>query len=263
MDKKPIMTQLGEYVRGVLDTNGDGAVTIKDFLGLFPNHAVAIAVLFLDIVVAVAEYRVWDFGLQITGDPLKAAGFVILSAVPFYLGQLFWLYPRANTIQIVISISMIAASIYTSWMFGTADLTRDYNEAAIFQMVTNMTVGYIIVVLVYIISDNGIKAHRTKVQAKAAARQEAEYQQITREVLQELNETLKMQRDTEKEFDADSVAVQMERLRGRNSGLSKLVGKTPNAPQSARQASFAQQTHDALGEAEIKPVNPPTGQGQQ
>lgn len=253
MEKRPVMSQLGEYVRGVLDTNGDGKISIKDFLGLFPNHAVGIAVIFLDIVVAIAEYRVWDFGLQLTGDPLKAMGFVILSAVPFYLGQLFWLYPRANGIQIAISIAMIAGSIYTSWLFGTADLTRDYDSGAIFQMVTNLTVGYIIVVLVYIISDNGIKAHRLKVQARAAARQEAEYQEITRDVLRELNETLKMQRETEKEFDTDAVSIQMERLRGKGSALSKMVSQ---APQTRPSASYASRVEDYTP----KTVNPQPGQ---
>lgn len=37
----------------------------------------------------------------------------------------------------------------------------------------------------------------------------------------------------------------------------------PQAPQNAPVTSFASNTHDALGEAKIEPVNPPTGQGQQ
>lgn len=259
MENKPVMSALGEYVRGVLDTNGDGAVTFKDILGLFPSNAVAIAVLFLDIVVAVAEYRVWDFGLQLTGDPIKAAGFVILSAVPFYLGQVFWLYPRANWIQVVIAIGMTGGAIYTSWLFGTADLTMNYDKGAIFQMVTNLTVGYIIVVLLYIISDNGIKANRLKAQSKAAAQQEAEYQEITRFVLGELKKTMDLQKETEGEFSADAVAVQLERLRGRNKGLSKIV--KPQAPQQPRQASYASQVEDYTQSAEKPSGNPSTGQG--
>lgn len=251
MENKPVMSQLGEYVRGVLDTNGDGVVNIKDVMGLFPNYAVAIAVLFLDIVVGIAEYRVWDFGVQLTGDPLKAAGFVVLSAVPFYLGQLFWLYPRANLIQITISIAMIVGAIYTSWLFGTADLTSDYDTGAIFQMVTNLTVGYIVVVLIYIISDNGIKAHRLKVQARAAAQQEAEYQAITREVLQELNKTMALQRATENEFDADAVSVQLTRLRGKNGALAKLVGKQQNQPQKPVQPSQMTPAYNSAVKDEI------------
>ena len=55
MDKKGTISQLGAYVRGVLDTNNDGIVNIKDICNLFPNQAIAIAVLFFDIVVAVSE----------------------------------------------------------------------------------------------------------------------------------------------------------------------------------------------------------------
>ena len=69
-----IVQSLGEYVNKVLDTNGDGRITFGDFVGLFPNYAVAIAIIFIDVVVLAAEYRVWDVGYQMTGDPFKAVG---------------------------------------------------------------------------------------------------------------------------------------------------------------------------------------------
>ena len=85
-----VVQSLGEYVNKVLDTNKDGRVSFKDFLDLFPNNSVAIAILFVDLVVGAAEYRVWDIGYKMTSDPLKAIGFVLVSAIPFYLGQLLW-----------------------------------------------------------------------------------------------------------------------------------------------------------------------------
>ena len=78
-----VIQTLGDYVNKVLDTNKDGKITVKDFIDLFPNYAVAIAVIFVDIVVGVAEYRVWDVGYKMTGDPFKAVGFVLVSAIPF------------------------------------------------------------------------------------------------------------------------------------------------------------------------------------
>ena len=45
---------LNEYVTSVLDTNKDGRVNFRDFMDLFPNSAIAIAVIFVDLVVAVA-----------------------------------------------------------------------------------------------------------------------------------------------------------------------------------------------------------------
>jgi len=210
-----IVQSLGEYVNKVLDTNGDGRITFGDFVGLFPNYAVAIAIIFIDVVVLAAEYRVWDVGYQMTSDPFKAVGFVLVSAVPFYLGQIFWLYPTANTIQKAISVVMVAASLYTSWVFGTADLSRSYDVSAIVTMVTNLTAGYIVTTLAYVLFDDGIKANRMKKQAQGAAARERDYQKITREVLRELAETQRLQRETEKEFgDSGLVQTQLDRLRG-------------------------------------------------
>jgi len=139
-----IVQSLGEYVNKVLDTNKDGVITFKDFIDLFPNSAIAIAVIFVDLVVGVAEYRVWDVGYQITDDPFKAFGFVLISAIPFYLGQIFWLYPVANFLQKSIAIGMIASSLYTSWIFGTADLTQNWDIPALVSTVTDMTAVYIV-----------------------------------------------------------------------------------------------------------------------
>lgn len=210
-----IVQSLGEYVNKVLDTNKDGVITFKDFIDLFPNSAIAIAVIFVDLVVGVAEYRVWDVGYQITDDPFKAFGFVLISAIPFYLGQIFWLYPVANFLQKSIAIGMITSSLYTSWIFGTADLTQNWDIPALVSTVTDMTAVYIVSVLIYIIFDDGIKAHRLKKQAQGKAAQEAQYQQITREILRELAKTQQLQRETEKEFgDAALVQAQVDRLRG-------------------------------------------------
>jgi len=140
---------------------------------------------------------------------------VLVSAVPFYLGQLFWLYPVANTLQKVIAVVMVAASLYTSWMFGTADLSMAYDVKSTVAMVMNMTAGYIVIVLGYILFDDGIKAHRLKKQAEGRAAQERDYQKIARAVLRELAETQRLQQETEREFgDPDLVRKQIDRLRG-------------------------------------------------
>lgn len=241
-----IMQTLNEYVAKVLDTNKDGKITVKDFIDLFPNHSVAIAFIFVDIVVAAAEYRVWDIGYKMTGDPFKAAGFVLVSAVPFYLGQLFWLYPVANSIQKFIAVAMVGASLYTSWTFGTADLSQSYDVAAIVGLVTDLTAGYIIIVLAYILSDDGIKAHRIKKQAQGAAAREREYQRITREVLRELAETQRLQQETEREFgNPELVQAQLDRLRG--------AKPTKPQPPQYQMKSFA---------ADVEKVEAPKAEGQ-
>lgn len=249
-----IIQSLGEYVNKVLDTNKDGAVTVKDFIELFPNSAIAIAVIFVDLAVAVAEYRVWDVGYQITEDPYKAFGFVLISAVPFYLGQIFWLYPVANLTQKSIAIGMIVSSLYTSWVFGTADLSQSYDVTAIIGTVTNMTALYIVAVLVYVIFDDGIKAHRLKKQAQGKAAQEAQYQQITRDILRELAKTQQLQKETEKEFgDSALVQAQVDRLRG-----TKEKKQAPPAYQQPMTANASDTgTSLQIKEAPRDP-NPPT-----
>lgn len=226
-----MQNRLRDYVRRVLDVNKDGRVTIKDLLELFPNYSVAIAFIFVDILVAVAEYRVYDVGYQMTGDPYKAIGFVLVSAIPFYLGQLFWLYPVANAIQKWIAGAMVATALYTSWIFGTADLSKTYDADALVQVVTNMTAGYIIAAIAYILIDDGIKAQRMQKLVEGQAQREKAYLAVTRAVLTELQTTQKLQQTIELEFgDADMVQEQLDRLRK----------KSPKTQQEARTATQAQ-----------------------
>ncbi len=216
-----VIQTLGDYVNKVLDTNRDGRVNVRDLIDLFPNSAIAIAMAFVDLVVLVAEYRVWDVGYQMTHNEFKALGFVAVSAVPFYLGQVFWLYPVANFFQKCIAVGMVASSLYTSWVFGTADLTQGYNLPALVSIVTNMTAGYIVVVLAYILLDDGIKAYRMKKQIEGQARQEADYQRIVRSVLRELKKTQDVQKETEREFnDPALVQAMVDRTRGKKGGFT-------------------------------------------
>ena len=109
---------LGQYVREVFDLNKDGKVSLKEFFAtLVPNYAVAIAFIVVDLLMVVAEYRVWDVGMKITGDPYKALGFVLVSGLPFYLAQILWLYPRANGWQQTIAVAMAVSALATSAQF--------------------------------------------------------------------------------------------------------------------------------------------------
>jgi hypothetical protein len=82
-------------------------------------------------------------------------------------------------------------------------------------MVTNLTAMYIVAGLAYVLFDDSIKAHRMKKQAEGAAKQETDYQIITRSILRELAKTQALQRETEAEFgDVAMVQSQVDRLRG-------------------------------------------------
>jgi hypothetical protein len=155
---------LGQYVRDVFDLNNHGKVTLKEFFAtLIPNYAVAIAFIVVDLLMAVAEYRVWDVGMAITNDPYKALGFVLVSALPFYLAQVLWLYPRANGWQQAIAVAMAVAALVTSAQFGLADLSRSYDVDRIVTRVIWLSGGYIVGLLVYIVIDKNIRMMRAKV----------------------------------------------------------------------------------------------------
>lgn len=209
---KNVMESLGEYMNEIFDQDGDGIVTVKELFTVFPNSAVMVAIIFVDLLVAIAEYRVWDFGKHVTGDPWKALGFVAISAVPFYLGQIFWLYPLGTFIQKAIAVVFIGLAIYTSWMFGTADLTLEYDIKIIAKELQNLTVGYIVGTLFYVMIDPTVKASRMKTQAQQKAKWQTDLNKIARTVLSSLRGTLEEQRDIEQEFGAAQVSQAMNLL---------------------------------------------------
>lgn len=214
-ESKSVLQNLGDYMTDILDKDRDGIVSVKEIFTVFPNAAVAIAVIFVDVLVALAEYRVWDFGVHVTGDPWKALGFVAISSIPFYLGQIFWLYPLGNIFQKLIALLFIGASLYTSWVFGTADLTLSYDIKEIARYLQDLTVGYIVFTLFYIVIDPTIKAARMKTQAQKKAQWQGDLNKIAQSVLQSLRGALEEQRNIEAEFGADEVGKMMDALRGK------------------------------------------------
>ena len=237
MEKGNVFESLGNYMRDVFDKDGDGVVSFKEAFGVFPNMAIPIAILFVDILVMVSEYRVWQFGYYVTGDEILAIGFVLVSAVPFLLGQLFWLYPRATFWQKAIAIGFIALSLYTSANFGLADLTKEYNPDDVFMFLVQLTAVYIVSTLIYIVTDKTIQANRMKKKAEDAARFEREKQGIARSVLTNLRETLNLKRELEAEFGRDEVAQALNQLNG------KKKEKPPQPSQQPRPA-FASTVKD-------------------
>lgn len=97
--------------------NRDGKLDFKDL----PNGAPGIVLLIVDILMLVAEYRVFSAGYTLTQNTLLAIGFVAVSSVPFYLGQLAWLYNKANWQQQVLAIGMILMGLSVSAYYGFTD----------------------------------------------------------------------------------------------------------------------------------------------
>jgi hypothetical protein len=206
---------LGQYVRDVFDLNKDGKVTFNEFVAtMIPNYAVAIAFIVVDLLMLVAEYRVWDVGITITGDPYKAMGFLLVSAVPFYLAQILWLYPRANGWQQAIAVAMAIAALVTSAKFGLADLSKSYDIDRIVTWVIWLSGTYIVALLVYIVIDKNIRLMRAKVKAREQANFQGELNKSMRSILSDLREGLKEEADLRREFGDLAVDSHLQMMRG-------------------------------------------------
>lgn len=213
---------LGAYVRDIFDLNKDGKVTLKEILHtLIPSYAVGVVIGVVDLLMLLAEYRVFDVAMQMTnGNLYKSMGFVAVSALPFYLSQIMWLYPRANTGQLFIAFLVGAGGLATSAMFGLADLSQTYNVQAISRWVIYATILYVIALLTYGLIDNGFRLNRMKIQARERANFEKERLGVIKDVLSDLEESLSHQKQLEERFGPEAVAAHLE-LMGRSNKKSK------------------------------------------
>ncbi|HEY6019638.1 MAG TPA: EF-hand domain-containing protein [Candidatus Paceibacterota bacterium] len=211
---------LGDYMNEIFDLNHDGKVTFKEFLSvLIPSYAVGIALLVVDLLAAVAEYRVWDVGMTITGgDVYKALGFVLVSALPFYLGQVLWLYPRATGWQQAISVSMVVVALLTSAQFGLADLSQTYDVSKIISLVVWLTFGYICALLVYVLIDKHIRLYRKKIQAQSTASFQKEINAVGRSIMADLRSSLQEEQALRLEFGSDAVDKHLNIFRENKKG---------------------------------------------
>lgn len=225
-----------DFVRDAFDLNGDGRVTLKEvFSKLIPNYAVGIAFLVVDLLVLIAEYRVWDVGMKITNNNgWLAIGFVAVSALPFYLSQALWLYPRAHWGQQAIAIGMGGLSLYTSARFGLADLSLQYDVNAIVGWVVWLTAIYVVALLVYIVTDRNIRLNRMKVRVL----DDAAYQRILNKVGQEamaaLGVAMEERQKLLEKFGEDALGHYLEKVgQGKKSqvdGRDESLPALPSAP---------------------------------
>ncbi len=241
-EKKTTLQQLDEYVTTVFDKNGDGRIDFKEIMASIPSMTLLLVGLFVELAVLVAEYRVADLGYAITGSYFKAAGFVLVSALPFYLGQVMWLYPRANAWQKGIGILFVLSGLCASAYFGFADLIAGISVDALMAYAPNMftlmiylTPSYIALGLLYMLIDPTIRAGRIKVETKAEATSEKEMLNITKDILNELKDVIALKKviagelGGHEELGGNLIDGQMNMLRG-----SKQKRQQPQPSQPVR-----------------------------
>lgn len=158
--------------------NRDGKFDAKDL----PNHAVLIVALVVDLVMLFAEYRVYQVGLTLTTSAVLAFGFVMVSSLPFYLGQIAFLYNRANGKQLVISVLMVLMGLLVSAYYGFADyiiqtdttlelydVSLTLDAGTLYVLAVVCTAALIIFGLLYVFLDDGFAntLKRNRIQGKA------------------------------------------------------------------------------------------------
>ncbi len=205
--------------------NNDGKFTMADL----PNKAVLIVGLVVDVLFLFAEYRVWMVGHALTNNALLALGFVAVSSLPFYLGQIAFLYNRANEKQQGIAIVMVLMGLGVSAYYGFSDfllansiavtnsLTVTLDTNSLFAVAVGGTVILILLGLSYILIDddiaNGIKAKRIEGKAKIAEHE----LELKSNLLAKLK-TVRLQEDELKsQFPEDYEALQAQFLAAANS----------------------------------------------
>lgn len=152
--------------------------------GWLSENAPAIVLVFVDLLVAIAEVRVFDVAMRLTGSPWKAIGFVALSAVPFYLGQILWGYKLANSAQRVISILYMAGGVIYAAVMGRYDLLLGYvffDEAAIVASAAWLTPIYVSLGLFFAFADEVVRTNaRTAIIVRRAEFQRAKNAALAR-----------------------------------------------------------------------------------
>lgn len=213
--------------------NNDGRFTMADL----PNKAVVIVGIVVDILFAFAEYRVYMVGYALTQNPMLALGFVAVSSLPFYLGQIAYLYNRANEWQQGLAISMVGMGLGVSAYYGFSDFllansfvvtenfTVDLNTNSLFAVAVGGTVALILGGLLYILKDdeiaNRIRAKRIEGKAKNAE-QELE---IKSRLLAKLQEVRLQEESLKSRFPDDYEALQEQFIAAANKNPTSGNGK--------------------------------------
>jgi hypothetical protein len=200
--------------------NRDGKFDAKDL----PNHSILIVGLVVDLVVLFAEFRVYQVGHALTGSTILALGFVMVSSLPFYLGQVAFLYNRANDWQQRIAVGMVLMGLFVSAYYGFADYVIQTNTViqfangvslpvdidTLYMLAVGCTVILVVSGLLYVFLDDGfantLKSNRIQGRAKIATEEIA----IKRKLLADLTALRADEEALKSQYPEDYEALQVQ-----------------------------------------------------
>lgn len=218
--------------------NRDGKFDVNDL----PNHAVLVVVAVADVVMLFAEWRVFSVGYSLTSSIALALGFVAVSSVPFYLGQLAFRYNRANGIQQAIGVGMVLMGLGVSAYYGFADyiiaanstltvssgVTLAIDANSLYAVAVVCTVVLIVSGLGYGLVDDEfytmLKQQRIMSRANNARREI----DIKRGLLADLRKLREEEEALKSEYPADFDALQEQFVRAANKQANPTTGNGRN-----------------------------------
>ena len=164
----------------------------------------------IDAVVLLGEYRVWMFGKSLTDNALMAVGFVAISAFPFLLAQLGYMYKYATRRQQQIAAALGLLGLGMSAYFGYSEFIFGYSGAvddvAAFNAVALGTIALILLLIAYVLSDSQMQATIEFNKQEAAMSREYKKSELMRKHLEKMNEIRVLEEGMAAEFGGDAVA---------------------------------------------------------
>ena len=241
-----------------------------------PTTALVVA----NLLVLSLDYRVVEAIYKITGNVALAVFALFTSGAMFILWfDVLYQYLLSNETQKNIALAFSGLSLLSAGFFAFLDygLSAGYGVDQVLPMEANLLFAGMVVLtiangiglFVWYIYDEQVQRKSIVERNRADNDFDAETLEDANKMLEKAGVVLQRKQAMESRFGKEAVEEMMSMLAGLEDALGVdldgdgRIGNRPQAPQTRPSASFASNTHDELGEAEIKPKNPQTGQGQQ
>lgn len=181
------------------------------------GNAPLLMAVFANLVVLIADYRVYDVIFQMTGVWWKALSASLACAIPFLLWEIGWQYNHTTENWRFVSLAMAGLAFLTSIVLGIADYVGFTSEYAglLLGGVVVLTGAHTVVGLLYYYNDPDVARVRRKAQANAKMQDQQLNAQVAADLLTNGNTLLDVIRQLESKYGVDDVEKVLAILNGK------------------------------------------------
>lgn len=213
------------------------------------SNAPTLMAVFANLVVLIAEVRVYDVMYTLTGSWWKALSASFACAVPFILWEIAWQYNHTTEAWRKASLAMAGVAFVTSIVLGVADFlnfTGDYWSNFLLGAVVVLTGVHTVVGFLYYYNDPDVARRRRKAQALATMADHEMNAQVAESLLQSGTGLMAIIRQLESQYSPDEVEAMLAILRGKQQKDAPTSQKTrSNFVAQAPKAVYAADTKKA------------------